>query len=140
MNVDIKPIKVKYQGKVLTIDVNKELSINPNKLDSQLMQVPSSYYILCNIRDKYIRKRNELAQQKEEAYSRAWTFYKDNNPNWNNDYVSNKATTNNKYVSLCNRHLKAEEKAAMFIAICKAFESKENILRTLSANLRRQNV
>ena len=138
MDIDIKPIKVKYQGKLITIDIQKELTINPNKLDSQLRDIPSSYYILCNLRDKYIRKRNELARQRDEAYSNAWTYYKDSNLNWNNDYVSNKANTNNKYVSLCNRYLKAEEKASNFISICRAYESKENILRTLSANLRKQ--
>lgn len=138
MNVDIKPIKVKYQGKAIVIDIQKELTVNPNKLDSQLREIPSSYYIFCNLRDKYIRKRNELARQRDEAYSNAWTYYKDANPGWNNDYVSNKANTNKKYVSLCNRYLHAEEKAARFIAICRAYESKENILRTMSANLRRQ--
>lgn len=138
MNVDIKPIKVKYQGKEMTLDIQKELTVNPNKLDSQLRDIPSSYYILCNLRDKYIRERNELARERDEAYSTAWTYYKDANPSWNNDYVSHKANTNNKYVSLCNRYLKAEEKASKFISLCKAFESKENILRTLSANLRRQ--
>lgn len=138
MDVDIKPLVVKYQGKKLTIDIQKELSINQNKLDSQLREVPSSYYILCTLRDKYIRKRDSLARERDEAYSKAWTYYKDCNPSWNNDYVSNKANTNNKYVSLCNRYLLATEKAAKFISICRAYESKENIMRTLSANLRRQ--
>lgn len=138
MNVDIKPLVVRYQGKKITLDIQKELSINSNKLDSQLREVPSSYYILCNLRDKYIRRRDLLARKRDEAYSRAWTYYKDSNPSWNNDYVSNKANTNNKYVSLCNRYLMAAEKAAKFISICKAYESKENIMRTISANLRRQ--
>lgn len=138
MKVEINPIVVKYQGKKLKIDLQQELTINPNKLDSQLRDIPSSYFIFCNLRDKYIRKRDELARQKDEAYSKAWTYYKDSNPNWNNDYVSNKSNTNNKYVSLCNRYLKAAEKASKFISICKAYESKEGILRTMSANLRRQ--
>lgn len=138
MDVDIKPITVKYQGKKLKIDIAKELTINQNKLDSQLREIPSSYYIFCNLRDKYIRKRDELARKRDEAYSTAWTYYKDCNPSWNNDYVSNKANTNKKYVSLCNRYLKAAEVAAKFISICRAYESKEGILRTMSANLRRQ--
>ena len=45
MNIDIKPIKVKYQGKVITIDIAKELSINQNKLDSQLREIPSNCFI-----------------------------------------------------------------------------------------------
>ena len=138
MNVELKPIKVTYQGKELIIDIQKELTIDKNKLDSQLRDIPSNYYILCNIRDKYIRKRDELAKERDVAYSEAWNFYKNTNPQWNNDYVSNKATTNHKYVSKCNTYFKAVEKAAKFISLCKAYESKENILRTLSANLRKQ--
>lgn len=136
MDIILKPLKVIYQGKSLIIDLQKELSINPNKLDSQLKEIPSSYYILCNIRDKYIRRRNELARKREETYSKAWTYNKENS-NWNNDYVSHKANINKAYISVCKRYLKAEEKVNKFISICKAYESKENILRTLSANQRK---
>ncbi len=138
MDIDIKPLKVKYQGKVITIDIQKELTIDRNKLESQLREVPSSYYILCSVRNTYIRRRDSLARERDEAYSKAWTYLKDANPTWNNDYVSNKANSNHKYVSLSNKYLKAAEKAAMLIDLCKAYESKEGILRTLSANQRRQ--
>ena len=138
MDIDIKPLKVKYQGKVITIDIQKELTIDRNKLESQLREVPSSYYILCSVRNTYIRRRDSLAREGDEAYSKAWTYLKDANPTWNNDYVSNKANSNHKYVSLSNKYLKAAEKAAMLIDLCKAYESKEGILRTLSANQRRQ--
>lgn len=138
MDIYIKPLKVKYQGKVITIDIQKELTIDRNKLESQLREVPSSYYILCSVRNTYIRRRDSLARERDEAYSKAWTYLKDANPTWNNDYVSNKANSNHKYVSLSNKYLKAAEKAAMLIDLCKAYESKEGILRTLSANQRRQ--
>jgi len=138
MDVYISPLKVKYQGKVITIDIQKELTIDRNKLESQLREVPSSYYILCSVRNTYIRRRDSLARERDEAYSKAWTFLKDANPTWNNDYVSNKANSNHKYVSLSNKYLRAAEKASMLIDLCKAYESKEGILRTLSANQRRQ--
>ena len=138
MDINIKPVKVKYQGKDIIIDIQKELSIDKNKLDSQLRDIPSSYFILCNIRDKYIRRREELAKEKDVAYSEAWNFYKNANPQWNNDYVSNKANTNHKYISRFNAYLKMAEKAAQFISLCKAYESRENVIRTLSANLRKQ--
>ena len=138
MDIDIKPLKVKYQGKIITIDIQKELTIDRNKLESQLREGPSSYYILCSVRNTYIRRRDSLARERDEAYSKAWTYLKDANPTWNNDYVSNKANSNHKYVSLSNKYLKAAEKAAMLIDLCKAYESKEGILRTLSANQRRQ--
>lgn len=138
MDVGVKPLRVKYQGKYITIDIQKELSIDRNKLESQLKEVPSSYYILCSVRNYYIRRRDALARERDESYSKAWTFLKDANPSWNNDYVSHKANTNHKYVSLSNKYLKAAEKASLLIDLCKAYESKEGILRTISANLRRQ--
>jgi hypothetical protein len=130
-------LKVKLDGQTFTIDVSKELSINENLINSQLRESPSSYYILCRVRDKYIRLRDALEREKDEAYSKAWTFLKDNNERWNNDYVSNKANTNNKYASLYQKYLKACDKANLFISICKAYEDRSNILRTLNANLRK---
>jgi hypothetical protein len=138
MNTDIQKIKVKYNGRDLIIDIAKELSINENLLNTQLRESPTSYFIFCQLRDKYIKQRDALAREKDEAYSKAWTYYKDANERWNNDYVSHKANTNNKYCSLYKRYLKVVNKANLFISICKAYEARENILRTFSANLRRQ--
>ena len=84
-----------------------------------------------------IKERDALAREKDEAYSNAWVYYKDANERWNNEYVSHKANLNKKYSSIYERYLKAVEKANKFIAICKAYESRENILRTINANLRK---
>lgn len=137
MKVNLKPLKVKVDDQVIEIDISKELSINENLINSQLKDSPSSYYILCRIRDKYIKRRDALARAKDEAYSKAWTYLKDSNERWNNDYVSHKANVNNKYVSLYNKYLKACDKANLFISVCKAYEDRSNILRTLNANIRK---
>lgn len=137
MKTELKKLKVKFEGKLIEIDIQKELSINENIINSQLRESPSSYYVLASLRDKYIKERDALAREKEEAYSQAWIYYKDANERWNNDYVSHKANLNKKYASICERHLKAVEKANKFISICRAYESRENILRTINANLRK---
>lgn len=131
-------ITVKLKGKPITIDLSEELSINENLIDSQLRNSPSKYFIFAQLRDKYIRKRDDLSREKEEAYSKAWLFFKDSNDRLNNEYVSHKANTTPKYVSICKRYNKIVEKTNLFISICKAYESRENILRTISANLRKQ--
>lgn len=130
-------LKVKFEGKLIEIDIQKELSINENIINSQLRESPSSYYVLASLRDKYIKERDALAREKEEAYSNAWLYYKDANERWNNEYVSHKANLNKKYSSINKRYLKAVEKANKFITICKCYESRENILRTINANLRK---
>lgn len=138
MKVDINTLKVKFQGKILEINLNKELSINENLIDSQLKDSPSSYYILCSIRDRSIKERNALAREKEAAYSQLWIYYKDSNERWNNDYVTNKVLSSKKYGSICERYIKAEAKANQFISLCRAYENRDNIMRTISANLRKQ--
>ena len=137
MKVDINKLKVKFQGKDLEIDLNKELSINEDIINSQLMDSPTSYYVLSLLKDKYIKERNALAREKEVAYSELWIYFKDSNEKWNNDYVNNKVLSSKKYCSICERYMKAEAKANQFISLCKAYETRTDILRTINANLRR---
>lgn len=137
-DVTIKPLKVKFQGKLIKIDIQKELSINENLMNSQLKDSPSSYYILCSIRDKYIKERDALAREKEDTYATQWVYFKDSNERWNNDYVSNKVLSSKKYRSVCDRYLEAAAKAAQLISICSCYLSRENILRSLNANVRKQ--
>lgn len=138
MKVSVKPLVVKFQGKKLTIDLAKELAIDKNTLQSQLLESPSSYYVFLSLKDKAIKLRDDLEREKDAAYSNAWVFYKNSNERWSNDYVSHKANTNPKYQSLCDRYLKAVEKANKYISICKAYEARQDILRSLNANLRKQ--
>jgi len=135
--MDIGDLKIKYHGRVIKIKPSEILSIDQNLLDSSLKDSPSSYYFICTLRDYYISKRDKLAKEKDQAYSTAWTYYKDTNERWNNDYVTHKANQNHKYISLYDKYIKVCEKTNMLISLCKAFESRENILRTLSANQRK---
>ena len=137
MKKNLKPLKVKMDGQEIIIDIQKELSIDENLINSQLRDSPSSYYLLCRVRDKYIKLRDSLEREKDIAYSKVWTYLKDSNERWNNEYVSHKANTNNKYVSLYDKYLKACDKANLYISVCKAYEDRTNILRTLNANLRK---
>ena len=76
MKTELKKLKVKFEGRILEIDIQKELSINENLINSQLRESPSSYYIFCSLRDKYIKERDALAREKDEAFSSAWIYIK----------------------------------------------------------------
>lgn len=138
-DLNLKPLKIRIDGQYYTIDLKKELEINMDNLESQLIEASFNYAILCRARDYLIKKKDLLGREKEEAYSKAWLFYKDTNERWNNDYVSNKANTNSKYVSLCERHIKACERANTLITACTAYKDRLDVLRTLNANFRKLN-
>lgn len=57
-------ISVKYKGKLVTINITKELSIDENIINSQLKNIPSSYAFLCLLRDNLIKKRDTLEREK----------------------------------------------------------------------------
>lgn len=131
-------ISVKYKGKLVTINITKELSIDENIINSQLKNIPSSYAFLCLLRDNLIKKRDTLEREKNSAYSKAWLFYKESDNRLNNDTANHKAMVNPKYLSIEERYLKAVHKANKLISICRAYESRERIIQTLSANIRKQ--
>lgn len=131
-------ISVKHKGKLVTINITKELSIDENIINSQLKNIPSSYAFLCLLRDNLIKKRDTLEREKNIAYSKAWLFYKESDNRLNNDTANHKAMVNPKYLSIEERYLKAVHKANKLISICRAYESRERIIQTLSANIRKQ--
>lgn len=131
-------ISVKYKGKLVTINITKELSVDENIINSQLKNIPSSYAFLCLLRDNLIKKRDTLEREKNIAYSKAWLFYKESDNRLNNDTANHKAMVNPKYLSIEERYLKAVHKANKLISICRAYESRERIIQTLSANIRKQ--
>lgn len=132
-------LKVKYQGKIIRINITKELSINESIINSQLKDSPSSYAFLCMLKNKYIKERDKLDREKEIAYSEAWLYYKSSDSKMNNDTVNHKANTNKKYISIYNKWQKISNIVENLISICRAYENRENILRTISANLRKEN-
>lgn len=132
-------LKVRYQGKIIKINITKELSINESIINSQLKDSPSSYAFLCMLKNKYIKERDKLDREKEIAYSEAWLYYKSSDSKMNNDTANHKANTNKKYISIYNKWQKISNIAENLISICRAYENRENILRTISANLRKEN-
>lgn len=132
-------INVSFNGKNISIDVFKELLVNPSIINEQLKNSPSSYAFLCLIRNKYIKKRDLLESLKEKAYSEAYIFYKESHiGGMTNELASNKANVTNRVQSLTKKFIIASNKADNLIALCKAYEGRERILQTLSANLRKE--
>ena len=131
-------ISVKYKGKLVTINITKELSIDENIINSQLKNIPSSYAFLFLLCFNLIIKTQTLEREKNIAYSKAWLFYKESDNRLNNDTANHKAMVNPKYLSIEERYLKAVHKANKLISICRAYESRERIIQTLSANIRKQ--
>lgn len=135
--VDKGILKIKYKGRPISIDLNEELRIDENLVNTSLRKSPSNYSLLLMARDKAINKMDVLEKAKDLAYSKAWVYFKESS-NLSNEACAQKAEMNASYQGCLKRYLKAKFKANELISICRAYESRENILRTISANLRKQ--
>ena len=131
-------LEIKYQGKKVKVDLTKELSINESVINSQLKDFPSNYAFLCLLRDKAIKKRDNLEKEKDRKFSELWIFYKGSDSKMTNDTATHRAIGSKKYQDAENEFLKASYEASRLISICRAYESRERILQTLSANLRKE--
>lgn len=130
-------LRILFQGKTYEIDLDQELMIDENLVNQSLRKSPSNYALLIMVRDRLIYKRDKLEKAKDQAYSKAWLYYKESG-NVNNEAAAHKAENNQAYQGSLKRYMKADYNASKLISICKAYESRENILRTISANLRKQ--
>ena len=131
-------LTVKYKGETIHINISQELSISENVINSQLKESPSSYAFLCLLRDKQIKLRDSLEREKDVAYSEAYMYYKGSGIPLTNEAAQHKANSNPKYKSLFKKWLRACHKSSNLISVCKAYEGREKILQTVSANLRRE--
>lgn len=131
-------LEVKYHGKKIKIDITKELTINESVLNSQLRECPSNYAFLCSLRDKAIKVRDKAEKDKDRKFSELWIFFKGSDSKMTNDTATHRAINSKKYQDAEDAFLKASYEASKLISICRAYESRERILQTLSANLRKE--
>jgi hypothetical protein len=129
-------LEIKIGGKTRSIDITKELEINVNTLNSQLLDIPSNYDFLTLLRDEALKKFTKLKRDRDTTYSQLWVYYKE--AGGTNDMAANKAASNKKYLSIEKDCRKAEAKYQRLNSICRSYESREQILRTLSANNRQK--
>lgn len=134
---EIGPLKIKQEGKIYKVDIIKELQINPNRINSELTEQPSSYYFLCLLKNKHISERDRLEVERDSAFSSAYVAAKESNPNVNNDTAEHKARKSKPYVIACERYIQAKEEAQNLLDICKSFEQRGNLIQTISSNIRK---
>jgi hypothetical protein len=128
-------LTIRFNRKRHHIDITEELQIKEVLINKQLIEIPSNYDFLCRLRDEAIKKRNQVERRKNSVYSEVWLYYKESGIT--NEASTHKTMMNKKYQSYDEKFLKADFKAQRLISICRAYESREQIIRTLSANNRK---
>lgn len=129
-------LEIKYHGKKVKINITEELQIKESIINSQLKESPSSYAFLCTLKDRAVKDRDKLEREKDRIFSELWLFFKNSNSKLSNEYATHQATKNKKFTMAEDKYLKASYRASRLISICRAYEAREAVLRSLNANIR----
>lgn len=131
-------LEVKIQGKKFNIDLTKELSISETRLNQAIVENPSVFVFLSQLKNEAIAKRDELERQKDIIFSKVYIATIESNPKATKELANHKANASTKYQVANKEFLGEKERADKLISICRAFEMKAQLLQTLSSNLRKE--
>lgn len=138
----INIIKIKIGDERLVINLSEELMVKESELDDSLASAPAHYSYLSAIYSKVLRKKLDLAVEKDAAYSRAYMYFKssineETNRPYNDDMAKAEALQDPEYLGVCNQLNEETEKANILYSATKAYEFKINLMQTISANNRK---
>lgn len=131
-------LEVKIKGKKFNIDLTTELSISETRLNQAIVENPSVFVFLSQLKNEAIAKRDELERQKDIIFSKVYIATIESNPRATKELANHKANVSTKYQVANKEFLAEKERADKLISICRAFEMKAQLLQTLSSNLRKE--
>lgn len=134
-------ILIKYQDEVLKFNLNEELIISEDKINSEIKDQPSVYGflgMLC-IKLKRFLKDKEMEMKKE--YARLYVKFKtEKNDSTGrppgDDMVESKIIVNLVYQNKVKEYNQAEEDFGTIEHCVKSFEERGKMIQSLSANIR----
>jgi hypothetical protein len=134
-------ISVTYGKEQFDFNLNGELVIDENKINTEAQEQPSAYAFLGMLHKKLVRASKVAEKKMEKKYAQLWLKFKTDKEDGKapaNDTVKAKIHRDEIYSNLWDEFIEAEHQA-MVIEVCvRAFEQRANMLQTLSANIRKE--
>jgi bisphosphoglycerate-dependent phosphoglycerate mutase len=134
---DFNDITLKVNGKVLKIDIDKEFSVSQESLE----RTPAKYGYLVALQYKLLKAVNKARRAKEEYYSNQFLLIKedyDGSRPPSDEATKQEILTDKKYKPLLEAYQEADANYSMVTGLIEAYRSRIDILRTLSANRRKE--
>lgn len=135
-------ILVKYGDELLKFNLNDELIISEERINSEIKDQPSAYGFLGLLHKKLVRIMKDKEMELKKEYSRLYILYKEKKDAttgrpFSDTFVDARIIINLKYQVKFKEFVQAEEDASSIEVCIKAFEQRANMVQTLSANIRK---
>ncbi len=136
-------IEIKWQGELIKYNLHEEMVIDPDKITHEALMQPSAYAFLAMLHKKLARHVAQLETEMKREYSRAYIKYKGmNNPKTNRPYSDDlckeKANISRDYKKAEDTFIEARGQESLIYACVRAFEGRQQMIQTISANTRKE--
>jgi len=135
-------VRIRIGDETIKFNLAEELNFsNENNMDAYVKNHATQYSFLLMVRSKLIKIKNQAEKEAEELYSKAWAKAKNESTGGRapaNDLCDHKAKVNKKYVAAINILNSTKENLNDVEACIKGFETRKDLLQTLSANRRKE--
>lgn len=137
----VTDIKIKYDGEVFRFNLGKELSINQDRLNDELISQPSYYGFLIMLQNKLLIVKEDKERIMEKTFAKEFKkLLSSVNPNTNRNYSEKLAKelvlSSDNYDKTRIQFIKAKSDYLIMVSAVRAFEQRSSLVQTLSANTR----
>ena len=140
---DIMNITIKYGRERFSFNLNEELRINENIINSQIKDQPTSYAFLTMLQQKLIKLAKDKEFELQKIYARQLESLRGGkDPSTgrppSKDSCEVIILASDEYQEKAKELVLIESNANTIRRAVEAFEQRKDILQTLSANLRKE--
>lgn len=135
-------VKIKFNSEIIKFNLFKELKINDNILDTELLSQAKYYGFILMLFGKLKTQFELIKNDRKSLGSKLYVKYKKEVVNGrpiNDEVAKSKVLINKEYIQLTKDCIKAKDDVDTIYACMKAFEQRKDLLQTLSSNTRKFN-
>lgn len=139
----INDIYIKYDGETFKFNLNKELSISPDKINKELTEQPSYYGFLLLLRNRLLAIKEDLEREADKVYASKYLSTCDKINSKTNRPFSDKAAiqmalASGSYNLAKDKAIKAKQNFNDINSCVTAFEQRATLIQSLAANIRNE--
>ena len=141
---ELMNIAISYGEELFTFNLNSEVLVDENRINKEIQEQPSAYAFLGMLHKKLIRKAQDKKREMEKAYANMFIKFKKEIDTTTgrptaNDLVKEKVISSKRYIDAEEEYYDALHESDIIEVCVRAFEQRQALIQTLSANIRKTN-
>lgn len=141
---DLMNIMIVHGDETFKFNLNEEVIVNENRINSEIKEQPSAYAFLGMLHKKLIRKAKDKERTMKKIYAVMYIGFKgeideQTNRPTANDLAKEKAIASPRYQRSVKEYIRVQHESEVLEVCVLSFEQRSSLIQTLSANIRKTN-